>query len=110
MMTRRAIGQLLLVCGGRSWVEVCSGNGIDSSPFVGATADAGRAIVRGWRMRRHHSIGQKRCWSIVSLAVNCRTRLQNSPTCRQGQMCRLLYSLVLMAWAEEKVGVGKVGS
>ena len=57
MMAWRTIGQLLLVCGGRSWIEVCSGNGIDSSPFVGvgATADAGGAIVRvrGRRMGRH---------------------------------------------------------
>jgi hypothetical protein len=39
VVCRRAIGQMLLICRGRSWVEVCSGNGIDSSPFVGATAD-----------------------------------------------------------------------
>ena len=76
MMARRAIGQLLLVCGGRGWVEVCSGNGIDSSPFVGATADAGGAIVRGWRMGRHGIRQKRRCWSRSS--GSCRARL-NSP-------------------------------
>jgi hypothetical protein len=53
MVSGRAIGQLLLVGGGRSWVEVCSGNGIDSSPFVGAAADTGGVIVRSWRMGWH---------------------------------------------------------
>jgi hypothetical protein len=47
MMAQRAIGQLLLACGGRGWVEVWSGNGIDSSPFVCATADGSGAVVRG---------------------------------------------------------------
>jgi hypothetical protein len=86
MVPGSAIGQMLLVRRGRSWVEVCSGNGIDSSPFVGAraTADAGGAVVRGWRMGRH-GIRQKRCWSRSSAGGgrSCRTELQNSP--RQGQ-------------------------
>lgn len=57
---RRAIGQLLLVGRGRSWVEVCSGNGIDSSPFVGAAV-----IVRSWRMG-WHGIRVYRCCSRSS--------------------------------------------
>jgi hypothetical protein len=49
VVSGRAIGQLLLVGGWRSWVEVCSGHGIDSSPFVGAAG----VIVRSWRMGWH---------------------------------------------------------